>query len=348
MNRMTERKIGSGEHANVLPDAISPGGRARNVRWGRAMVGILLAGQIAGQRTPLESTIALPSLSDIEGPLNRGLRHQIAQAIQAKDYPKAEQILVREIDRNPRSSELLKMIASVLFLDGKYLNVAIALKKAEKLSPLDDQSRFALAMAYVAMNHTAWAQPELDKLHGRDPDNALYLYWLGRLDYDAERLPEAVAKLEKTVELDPNFVKAHDNLGLCYEALGRFEDAVKSYARAVELNRTANPGSPWPPMNLGALLLKIERAEEAERYFQESLRINARFAPAHYELGIAFERKGQDADAIRQLEEAAALDTNYAQPHYALGRIYRKIGEKQKSKAELAVFESLKHARPQP
>jgi hypothetical protein len=49
----------------------------------------------------------------------------------------------------------------VFFLDGKYLNVAIALKKAEKVSPLDDQSRFQLAMSYVILNHAGWARPEL-------------------------------------------------------------------------------------------------------------------------------------------------------------------------------------------
>src|SRR5690242_231679 len=96
----------------------------------RALLCILLVGQLAGQQTSLDSIVSLPRLSDIEGRLNEGLRLQVAHAIEAKDYPKAEQILVREIDQNPQSSELLKVIAAVLFLDGKYLNVSIALKKA--------------------------------------------------------------------------------------------------------------------------------------------------------------------------------------------------------------------------
>lgn len=332
----------------VADEAFSPGVHARRRNGARALLGILaLFGQLAAQQTSPDATVPNPKLSDIEAPLNPVLRVHVEQAIQARDYLKAEQILVREIDRNPHSAELLKLIAGVFFLDGKYLNVAIALKKAEKISTLDDQSRFTLAMSYVVLNHGGWARPELEKLHGKDPGNVLYLYWLGRLDYNAQHLPEAAAKLERVVALKPDFMKAHDNLGLCYEALGRFDDAIKSYERAVELNRNANPGSPWPPLNLGTLLLKIERVDEAERYLGESLRVNSRFAPAHYELGVVFERKGRNADAVRELEEAAAIDTGYAQPHYALGRIYRKIGNALKAEAEFSLFERLKRERPE-
>jgi tetratricopeptide (TPR) repeat protein len=328
-------------------EAFSPSVRMPTRRGGRTLPCILaLFGQLVAQQTAPDAAIQDPTLSDIEARLNPVLRVHVDQAIQAKDYLKAEQILVREIDRNPHSAELLKLIAGVFFLDGKYLNVAIALKKAEKISTLDDQSRFTLAMSYVVMNRHGWARPELEKLHGKDPANVLYLYWLGRLDYDSQHFPEAAAKLEQVVALKPDFMKAHDNLGLCYEALGRFDDALKSYERAGELNRNSNAASPWPPMNLGALLLKIERVEEAEKYLSESLRINSRFAPAHYELGVVFERKGRNADAVRELEEAAALDVGYAQPHYALGRIHRKVGNTLKAEAEFRLFEHLRQERP--
>jgi tetratricopeptide (TPR) repeat protein len=121
-------------------------------------------------------------------------------------------------------------------------------------------------------------------------------------------------------------MKAHDNLGLCYEALGRFDDAVKSYGRAVELNRNANPASPWPPDESGRTAPEIERVDEAESNLGESLRVNSAFAPAHLSLVSSSKRKGRNSDAVLELEEAAALDTGYPQPHYALGRIYRKIG----------------------
>lgn len=69
------------------------------------------------------------------------------EAVRTRDYSRAEIILAGEIEKNPKSPELLKVLGSIFFLDGKYLNTAIALKKAEAISPLDNLSRFTLALA---------------------------------------------------------------------------------------------------------------------------------------------------------------------------------------------------------
>ena len=115
------------------------------------------------------------------------LRASLREALGARDYTRAETLLVDEINRNPKSPQLLTLLGGIFFLDGKYLNTAVAMKRAEALAPLDDQSRFTLAMAYITLNHRDWARPELEKLARNDPRNALYPYWLSRLDYDAMR-----------------------------------------------------------------------------------------------------------------------------------------------------------------
>ena len=52
-------------------------------------------------------------------------------------------------------------------------------------------------MAYVAMDRRDWARPELEKLSQKNADKPLYLYWLARLDYDAQQYPAAIQKLEQ-------------------------------------------------------------------------------------------------------------------------------------------------------
>ena len=311
---------------------------------------ILLAfflGFLIAQQAPPDAQAERPSVSTAEVALAPVVRAHVEQAIRTRDYLKAEQILVHEIDRNPRSPNLLTLAAGVFFLDGKYLNAATALKKAEAVAPLDDQSRFTLAMAYVAMDRRDWARPELEKLAQRNADNPLYLYWLARLDYDAQQYPAAIEKLERVIAIDPHYMKAYDNLGLCYEAAGRLEDAVTTYQRAVDLNRQAKPVSPWPLLNLGSLLVKLEQLDDAEKYLRDSLLADPKFAPAHYVFGTLLEKRGRDEEAIRELEQAAALDAAYAQPHYALGRIYRRMGNTEKAAAELNQFEKLKQAKPE-
>src|SRR5207253_2081618 len=79
--------------------------------------------------------------------------------------------------------------------------------------------RFTLAMAYVVLGRPDWARPELAALSAADPGNPLYPYWLARLDYDQEHYAEAVAGFRRALALDPAYARAHDNLGLSYEAL---------------------------------------------------------------------------------------------------------------------------------
>jgi tetratricopeptide (TPR) repeat protein len=268
-------------------------------------------------------------------------RPEVEKALRAGDLARAQELLVQEAEAKP-SPEVLKVLATVFLRDGRPLNAAIALKKAEKLAPLDEPSRFTLAMAYVGMGKRAWAKPELETLAAQAPGQARYPYWLARLDYDDNQYAPAVAKLEKAIALDPSFSRAYDNLGLCYEALGRFDDAQKAWERAIALNAEERTFSPWPPLNLGLLLTRLDRLDEAEVRFRESLRIDASFAPAHYQLGVVLEKKGRIGEARNELEEAARLDAGSSATQYALARLYRRTGEPAKADAALRRFEELK------
>jgi tetratricopeptide (TPR) repeat protein len=268
-------------------------------------------------------------------------RALIAQALTAGAYEQAQAMLVEEANRNPRSPQLLRLLGGVLFVRREFLGSAIAFKKAEALAPLDERSRFTLAMSYVVLGRRDWARPELQKLSQSAPRNALYLYWTARLDYDDGKYAAAVDGLLRTISLDPRLVKAHDNLGLCYEALGRNDDAIRSYQEAVRLNREA-AGSPWPPLNLGLLLSRLDRGDEAEPLFRESLRLDPRFPQGHYQLGVALEKTGRVEEAVKELEEAVRLDRSYPEPLYGLARLYRRSGQTDQADRALERFLELK------
>ena len=132
----------------------------------------------------------------------------------------AEELLAAEARRDPKSQAILLVLANVLFLDGKHLNCAVVLKKAEKLAPLDERNRFLLALSYLTIGRLNWARPELERLAQSSPSNALYPYWLARIAYRKMEIDSALAYVQKAIQLDPAFLKAFDQLGLCYEAMG--------------------------------------------------------------------------------------------------------------------------------
>jgi tetratricopeptide (TPR) repeat protein len=270
---------------------------------------------------------------------------RITAALRERDYETAETLLLEAAEANPRSADVLRVLGGVFFLRGHPLNAAIAFKKAEAIEPLDERSRFTLVMAYVALGHRDWARPELAKLAGAAPANALYPYWTARLDYDDGQYATAVKSLQRALELDPRSTKAYDNLGLCYEALGRFDEARKSWEEAIRLNGEQRAKSPWPALNLGLLLTRLDRLDEAEARFRESLASDPRFPQAHYHLGITLEKKGRLPEATAELEEAARLDPAYPEPQYALSRLYRRAGDKEKADRALQRFQEIKKQR---
>jgi tetratricopeptide (TPR) repeat protein len=290
--------------------------------------------------TPAPKTTALGLDATQQGTLEAALRQ--------RDYKQAEMILMNAINANPTTltaAKLLVAVAGIFFLDGDFLNSAVAYKKAEKLAPLDEPSRFTLAMAYLKLKRPAWAVPELERLTREYPNNALYLYWLARIDYDAQKYPEAVAKLKEVIRLDPRMVRAYDNLGLCYEHLSDNEAAIQHYRKAIELNRTHSNPSPWPPLNLAILFLGRHELSTAETLLQEALKYDAKLPQAHYNLGLIQEKQNNHTAAIFSLQQAIALAPNYAEPHYSLSRIYQKLGDKEKAQKSLITFQQLKQPK---
>lgn len=321
--------------------------KSHSTRCGHVLL-LLCACQASGKQLP-DQNVPTNGLSPeaIETlPLGAPQRAALQEAYKSRNYLRAETLLVAEIERNPKSVELLAVLGTIFFLDGKYLNCAIALKKAEAISPLPEHNRFILALSYIILDHRDWARTELEKLARSDPHDVRYPYWLGRIDYDAMEFKAAVSHLRMAIELDPRFIKAYDNLGLTYEGLGRYDDAIRVYQQAINLNDQQEHPSPWPPLNLGTLLVKLGRFQEAGDSLQESLRYDPQFPKAHCQMGLLLEKERKNDEAVHELNLAAKFDPADPEPHYMLGGLYQHLGDKARAEAESKTFEKLKKERP--
>lgn len=276
--------------------------------------------------------------------LDPQFRFELEEAIKKKDFEKAEQMIVNEISGNPEGPqrELLAFLGGLFFMDQKYLNSAVAFKKAEAISPLSDGNRFTLSMAYILLGRPDWARPELERLSENNPSSPLYPYWIARLDYDNNDYASAVERLSKIVEANPTFQRAYDRLGLCYEALGQTEQAIANYKRAIELNATAPKPSPWPSLNLGSLLIQSGELADAEVYLRDSVTIDPSFAQGHYKLGLVLEKLERLEESATELRRAAELDSAFPDPHWALARVLRRSGDKEGANNAVKKYQELK------
>jgi tetratricopeptide (TPR) repeat protein len=308
-----------------------------------ALLGVMLAVAAPGQDVQELSPSTPPAILLRDLPLDAVGQSVLREAIGKRDYTKAENLLADQSRKNPKSQQLLLALANVLFLDGKQLNAALVLKKAELLGPLDERNRFLLALSYIAISRKNLAISELEKLAQSYPSNAVYPYWLSRLAYRKMDLQLAVNYAQKAVRLDPAFMKAYDQLGLCYAGLNQPEEAIQSYTEAIRLNQQQTLHWPWPAINLGTLLLRHERLDEAEAPLRDAISIDPRFPTAHLRLGQVLEKKEQYDEAVAELKEAARLDPTYPEPHYTLARIFKRRQDLKSAQMELNLFQELRN-----
>ena len=281
------------------------------------------------------------------------------------DLPKARAELDRAVRLDPQSFEAnmqllvvyrrthdplaTKQAEVVKALDAnrsKRAELALRTVEARPVASSPEADSFVSAMNLVRSGDDERARAVLADLWAQHPDKAIYIYWLGRIDYDQRRYQEAVVKLRKAAELDPRSARIQDSLGNALDMQGLMDQALSTFQHAAELNRDDSHPSPWPPHDLGYLLLRMNKFKEAEQALRESLGYDPKMAQTHYYLARTLEKEGRDAEAVNEYKEAVAGDATSADFCYSLAMLYRKMGREAEAAAMFAEYRKRKAAQP--
>lgn len=270
-------------------------------------------------------------------------------ALVQHDYVAAETLLLNDIGKDPKSlhsASLLAYLGSVYFLNHDYLNAAIAWKKSDSIKMLQPELQFSLAMAYIQIAHPDWATKVLESLAAQDKKNALYVYWLGRLDYDSHHYPQAISHFQQAIALDPTMARAYDNLALCLFYENDNALAIENFKKAIELDRTAQHPSAWPYVNLAETQEFLGDSQAAEANLREAVRLDPQLAVAHYRLGQTLQDQDRLENAIEEFLTAGRLDPSYAEPHIELAHAYNKLGRKDAAQEQVKIYLRLHQKAP--
>ena len=147
---------------------------------------------------------------------------------------------------------------------------------AEKTAAFDQQKPEVDEMYEVACEIESSSPEQARQLYQRllqlDPDHVDAHVNLGRLLHEDAAPAAAESHYRRALDLDPEHETAAFNLGVALEDLGRFRDAIEAYQRALELD----------PQN----------------------------ADAHFNLAGLYERRGEKAAALRHLKMYRRLTVN--------------------------------------
>jgi len=114
---------------------------------------------------------------------------------------------------------------------------------------------------------------------------------------------QAARCFEKVVELAPQSPKSHQNLGMFYQSIGKFNDALQCFQRAV--NCDANYALAYN--SAGSVLLKVGQVDTGLQYFAKALQLDPQLADAYSNMGNAFFIKGQLQAAAQGYAKAHSL-----------------------------------------
>lgn len=194
-----------------------------------------------------------------------------------------------------------------------------------------------------------------------NPDDGQLWKWLGLSLQQQQRLPEAVAALNKASECLPDDAETQGlyaaalhcagrleeasfhyrtairldngndtyqyNLGVIWHNLGQFAQAEQCFKNVLSRKPAANEAS----MNLALTLLAQNRNAEAEVCLRNTIAQLPNRPEAHYYLSIALKHQGRLEEAKSAGGQALALNRNYADAYDTQGAILFEQGKLQEA-----------------
>ena len=204
--------------------------------------------------------------------------------------------------KSPHAAQLLAYTGNVYFLNQDYMGAAIAWKKSQAIAPLDPKLRFSLAMAYIRLNHSDWARNELESLAKLDGKDALLPYWLGRMDYDGHEYNGAIRHFQKAIELDRSTEHPSPwpflNLAITEQFLGQAQDAETNLREALRLD----PEFTKAHFQLGTVLEDEGRLKEALVELREAARLDATYPEPHMAMARINHKLGNETEARDEVQ----------------------------------------------
>jgi tetratricopeptide (TPR) repeat protein len=167
------------------------------------------------------------------------------------------------------------------------------------------------------------------------PDKAAREYDAAQKDLARSDSASAVRHLESAVAMAPQFWLAWNNLGtLAYQA--------QNLARAEECFREAlrqDPAAYEPLVNLGGVLVGLQKFDEAWDYNLHAVLIRPGDALANSQLGMTYFGMGSLDLAEKYLVRARQLDpAHFSHPQLCLAEIHLRRGDTRAAAADLEDF----------
>ena len=243
-------------------------------------------------------------------------------------------IALREsADRNPNDRQTMLYLARAYFLLGERAQCAGVLEPLLADSRNDVEGLLLLSQA----------EPERAEAAGKRilqlaPDSYEAWQWQADSFEKQERLEEAVRAYRNAIGKAPAQAGVNFGLSRVYVKLADYEAARQCLRRELVLN----PFSGQASLLLGTLELLDGGFDDAIAHLKQAASTPATAADAWLNLGRAYFRRGNAAEACEALRLAVDLRPDSAIAHYQLSLAWRRLGKTAEAEASMAEFQRLR------
>jgi len=179
----------------------------------------------------------------------------------------------------------------------EHLHKAVAL--AEKAS--NGEKLLILATEAGANANTVKQKEYLDALVAAYPNDERAHFNLGGYYFGQQDYGKAIEHYRKATELEPGYTTAYNLLGYANRQNGDFAAAEKAFQKYIELI----PKDPNPYDSYAELLLKMGRFDDSIAQYRKALEIQPNFLNAHQGIAMDLLYSGKAAEAEKELDNIA-------------------------------------------
>jgi len=282
----------------------------------------------------------------------------------AKRFTQAEEVYRQIIEINPKQLEALYGLGMLAQQRGQYQNAEQFFQAALQLQPeaaaiqnslgftLQQQGKLEEAITYyekalkilpdsievqVNLGNALHVQGKLSPEEKVHYADLNQQFALGRLQVGDFKIAELYYR--QAIALQPDLVQAHNNLGEVLQKQGRFNEAVKSCQEAIKIK----PDYPYAYHNLGYFFQEKGKFEEAIEAYKKALNIQPDLGITHNNLGNILKSLNRFDAAIESYQQAIKFRPDIDFIYYNLGTVLR---DRNKIEAAVEAFEQAVKVTP--
>jgi tetratricopeptide (TPR) repeat protein len=210
--------------------------------------------------------------------------------------------------------------------------------KATEMARHDEGFTFHLGQGLLGRGDFSGALGFFEAARGRFPKSAQIELAYGVAAYGQRRFTDSIDAFLRVIRIDPSVEQPYVFLARLLDQAG---DRLGQITAAYGAWEKAAPGNCLPVcLHAKALSAAGGDPAEIEAELRRSIQLNGAYWESHFELGVLLAKNRRWEDAAAELARGIELNPKHAAAHFQLARVYEKLG-----KPELAQAERAEHQR---